>query len=68
MVINITPIIRRSIGIILLVGAFLLGARTLQAYTCADCGSDAWGCIATSDTLTCYYDYGTVKVVRQKVP
>jgi hypothetical protein len=68
MVGNRASYLRRGLGTAILVGLFLLGARALHAYTCADCGSDAWGCVATSDSLTCYYDYGTVKIVRQKIP
>ena len=68
MVGNFSLNIRRCIGIALVVGLFLLGAGVLQAYTCADCGSDAWGCVASADSLTCYYDYGIVKIVRQKIP
>lgn len=60
--------LRRICGIALLLAVSAFGAQALQAYTCADCTSDAWGCIATADTLTCYYDYGTVKVIRQKLP
>ncbi len=59
---------RRVWGITLLLILSAAGARALNAYTCSDCTADAWGCIATEDTLTCYYDYGTVKVVRQKAP